>query len=656
MVWSVIDKTYQYPEHKDLSSRDIGTDLCIYTVDMYDMEVDIMIGLCDSETIPGINTYSIYVMHNKRYNRIGLFEISTAQSRTCLDDVGDVDVSRLGNPLLFRGAEKVIRDSMPIRSVGARKKSTSRGGGKSTTTSASVRPHTPSPFQIDSNRFKTKMKSIPIQTSELCQREKWPTKHGKSTTGTHRKTKKKNKRGRDDWLGYVLDSTCIQTISVTDRNGTKSQFDSLDCVLSALNSISQQPMDPDKVRISISEYIGEDSQPMVHMCESYHSIVAEMKRHMDILSDDNDKLRGTSATDMNDAKQLIERGGENKSAFIRLRRGVDVMDRFAVRTGVADFTPCDQYADLADDISSRTVPVNIPFLSMMEKYFQIRILCVVRDETTDIGYWFHGSPDSGTRHITPIICIAMDATTCCLMKYKGNTVFTHETLPWIVKCIIARNVPVVNDATHAHALAKFHPSSTQYVCSADVGDEIPGFGVGEYVDADTYVDATNDSIRENLLHVGETTVPNGMLSYVSLYSEKGWRAMLSDEWMCDITHDGYVWGSVAHYLAAIPFKAYPEYYTVFSKKSRSDVSTDARLISKHTKSFPKKIKKGTDATSKERISIYESKFTQHPTLKSVLKKTRDSVLLGFNEFTDCCAVPRTLVPNIELMRVRESIR
>ena len=215
MVFSVIDKSYQYPEHVTLSPQDIGADLCIYTVDMYDMEVDIMIGLCDSETIPGINTYSIYVMHNKRYNRIGLFEISSAQSRSCLDEVGDVDISRLGNPLLFHNANRVIREATPIRS-------TVRGKGARPTTTTQHTTHTPSPFNIDSHRFKTKLKSIPIQSMKLCQREKWPI----TTTNTTRqrrgdkscrKTAKKGKRG--DWLGRAFNSTCISTSPM------KSQMD-----------------------------------------------------------------------------------------------------------------------------------------------------------------------------------------------------------------------------------------------------------------------------------------------------------------------------------------------------------------------------------------------------------------------------------------------
>ena len=639
MVWSVIDKSYQYPEHVKLSTQDIETDLCIYAVNMFDTDVDIMLGLCDPETIPGINTYPIYVLRDKQHIRIGLFEISSAQSRTCLDEVGDVDVSCLGNPLLFRGAKRVIRDSRPIRSNVTRK---GVGANRPVTTQATA--HTPSPFKIDSNKFKTKMKSIPIQTPQLCQREKWPTK--KPETG--RKTRKKFKRG-SDWLGHVMDSTCIRTISVATR------ADALDCVLRALNSISEQAMDPDKFRISLSEYLGKDNETIIPMYESYRGMVTEMKRHMDGLSDDNNRLRGKSTNDMNEAKQLIERGSENKIAFRRLQRGVEVMDRFAVRTGIADFASCDDQGDLVDDISAHTVPVNIPFLSMMEKYLQIRIIGFIRDTTTRVGYWCRVSPEMGTHHVTPIVCIAMDENTCRLMTYKGNTVFTYETLPWVVKCIIARNAPVNDMASHADTLAEFHPSSTQYVCSADVGDEIPGFGIGEHVDAETYVDATNDSIRENILYAGEKT-PNPF-SYISLYGEKGWRAMLSDEWMCDITHDGHVWGSVAHYLAAVPFKAYPEYYTVFTKKSRSDVSADARLIPKHVKSFPKKLKRGVGVTSKERISIYEAKFSQHPSLKSVLKKTQNSVLLGFDGMgSECCDSPRTLLPNLELMRVRESIR
>jgi len=672
MVWSVIDNTYQYPEHADLSPQDIGTDLCIFTVDMYDTEVDIMVGLCDTETVPGINTYSIYAMRDKQYVRIGLFEISAAQSRTCLDDVGDVDVSRLGNPLLFRNAKRVIRDARPIRSASVWRGKVMGGGSTHEDPTYKGPTYSPSPFQINTGRFTTKLKAIPIQSSKLCQREKWHTNANNATKSrdksSQRKTIKKPKRGSgSDWLGYVLKSTKIHTVSVNDsvnastNTSRGSSADTLDCVLIALNSISQQPMDHDKTRISLGEYIGaNDAQPTVSMCESYRDLTGEMKRHMDKLSDDNDTLRGTSTGDMNEAKKLIDKGSDNKVSFGRLRRGVDLLDRFAVRTGIWDFNQCDNSDDLVGDISSHVVPVNIPFLSMMENHFQIRILCFVCDSSTEVGYWVHMSPEplGGASHPTtptptPIVCVAMDDSTCQLVKYKGNTVFTQETLPWTIRCIAAANAPVVDMDTTAHSLAPFNTSSTRYVCSTAVGNEIPGFGVGEYVDAETYLDATNDSVRENILHVSEGTAVPKLVSYISLYGEVGWRTMLSDEWMCDITHDKHTWGSVAHYLAAIPYKAYPEYYTVFSKKlnNPSDVSMDPRLISKHVKSIPKSITRGKEATDKERFSIYEAKFSD-PTLATVLKKTGDSVLMRFGDIT-CCDSPRTLVPNIELMRVRE---
>jgi hypothetical protein len=649
MVRSVIDSTYQYPEHTNLSPQDIGVDLDVYTVELHDMCIDVMLGTCDAETIPGINTYPIYVMRDKSYERIGLFEVSAVLSRTILDDTGSVDLSRLGNPLLFHNAKRVIRESQPIRVK------------RNQTTAPETPNHTKTnyTFHIDTKRFKTNLARIPIQNSKLCQREKWNTHptHSRSNRESNNKTKKRAKSFKGNWVGNVLNSTAIH-LSPPDT----SNVDILDCLLVALNTVSTKPINPVACRISLGEYIGPDNATMSEMIsiyKSYISHVREMKRHMSELTDENKRLRETSTEDMIEAQRLIAQGAANKSSYVSLKRGVELLDRFAARTGICDMANADN-VDMVDMISSGTVPMNIPFLSLMETYFHIRVICFVSCKYSSGGYWVHITPEplSHSSHPdTPIICVAMHDSTCQLIQYKGNTVFTHDTLPWRIKCIAAKNTPVIDSMSDS--LSQFSLSTTQYVCSSKIGDEIPGFGAGEYVDVGSYVDASNDSIRENLLYIPAAhathathathAIPD-LISYISLYRESEWRAMLSDEWMCDIVHDGFIWGSAVHYLAAVPYKAYPDYYGVFSKQSRSDVSRDVRLIPKHVASIPKK-NRGTEATSKERFAIYEAKFTQHPILRTILKMTGNSILMRVVGGTD---TPSRLVPNIELMKFRET--
>jgi hypothetical protein len=667
MVWSSIDKSYQYPEHSGPSERDIDADLCVYTINLNGNDMDILVGLCDAETVPGINTYPLYVTTDtKSFVKIGLFEISSNQSRACIDDMGDVDISRLGNPLLFHDAQKHIRAARPVKV----KVEKDQIDGKDETPD-SKHPKSTQLIKINMDRLKTKLQSVPIQSLKLYEREKVDSLHVKTYKARRRNlrlTKRRRNLGNRGWFPKRIQSMALKQV-VGEKND-----DLLDCVISALNTVTlkEKPADPLQTRIAFAESIvashGDHFGDLSVIAESNERVAAGIKLRMDKLSEENESLRLRTVPDMRLAKELIDQGAKNKLGFERLKAGMETLDRMAVRVGISDFGSID---NLMDDITSHGVPVNVSFLSMMEESFGIRLVVFVRDEKSEVGYWVAMTSDSdhiGTNITsitsipnppsasTPRVYVAMDTKHCQVISYKNNMVFTEATAPWAIRMATTVNSPTVDDVHNIPA--SILVSSARYTCSADVGDEIPGFGVGEYVDPDTYVDVPEESVDKLMSAVTtstttSSTAPN-LNSHISLYMSKSWRSKLSDEWMVDIRHGGYVWGSVAHYLAAVPYREYPEYFVIFSKKSGSEVSKDTKLLVHHLASIPRGIDAGAEASEEEKHSIYEAKFAQHPSLQDPLRLTGRATLMSFVGSTSP-GTPRKLVPNIALMRVREKL-
>ena len=108
-------------------------------------------------------------------------------------------------------------------------------------------------------------------------------------------------------------------------------------------------------------------------------------------------------------------------------------------------------------------------------------------------------------------------------------------------------------------------------------------------------------------------------------------------------------------MAAIPFKQYPEYFSVFAADSKSDVSVDTSLINKHVESISKTIKPNIihkDELHKEYERIIREKFKQNPDLITVLKLTRSATLVRYND--RYYNGPKKISIDTTLMSIRDS--
>ena len=117
MVRSLIHSTIDYPVKKTLYDEDKEFEASMYRVTILDDEVIVALGQAKYTFIENnIIFFPIYlVKHNKVDVQIGIYEIAVEDLASIMDDEGDVDISLLGEPLLYPFVSKVILTGKPIR-------------------------------------------------------------------------------------------------------------------------------------------------------------------------------------------------------------------------------------------------------------------------------------------------------------------------------------------------------------------------------------------------------------------------------------------------------------------------------------------------------------------------------------------------------------
>ena len=103
MVQSKIDKTVNYPETKDLNADDRDYDADLFEIFLFGDDRIIAVGQPQFLFIEkNIVYYPVYIIKDERVDsQIGVYEILSDQQPSILDEDGDLDISRMGDLLLY---------------------------------------------------------------------------------------------------------------------------------------------------------------------------------------------------------------------------------------------------------------------------------------------------------------------------------------------------------------------------------------------------------------------------------------------------------------------------------------------------------------------------------------------------------------------------
>ena len=103
MLQSILNDDVEYLLNKKVAKNDIGNEVSVYDVELFDVNVAICIGEIIDTFIDKLIYYCPVYLIIKKLNveRIGYFEFYKQELKTITDKGGDIDISLLEGPLLF---------------------------------------------------------------------------------------------------------------------------------------------------------------------------------------------------------------------------------------------------------------------------------------------------------------------------------------------------------------------------------------------------------------------------------------------------------------------------------------------------------------------------------------------------------------------------
>ena len=117
MIVSNINNTVKYDETMAIASGDINHDSCVYSAKIYNQTIQFVLGLPQFEhKSKNIIYFNIYLANNGFViSKIGIYEIYNTDYASLLDDDGDVDLTKMSEPILFKFAKVLINKLDPTK-------------------------------------------------------------------------------------------------------------------------------------------------------------------------------------------------------------------------------------------------------------------------------------------------------------------------------------------------------------------------------------------------------------------------------------------------------------------------------------------------------------------------------------------------------------
>lgn len=636
MVKSLLNSTINYPEHKTLYDEDKGFEASIYKVELLDEDVIIALGQCKYIYIDSnVLFYPIYLVKNNKVTiQIGVYELSAADAATIIDEEGDVDVSLLGEPLLFSFVGKSIVGDKP-------------------TEETSVSASTVASEQTLADALKEK------ETFKDTKDLPWIQKFMQNN---HYKII--NNEGK----GECLFATIRDGLKSVDIN---TSVDDMRKVL-ALNATNE-------VYLNYKELYERS-------LEEDKIITREIKvltdRHNDLKKQIQvEKDRNTQLAIIAQAEEIIVRLKELK----RDRAGTKSMiEEFKFIKGIKDLEmfklklqTCEFWGDTWA-ISTLERALNVKLILMSRASFKGKDV----DNVLTCGQLNDASAEGTTFTPNHYIILDYDGSHYQLITYKDRGAFTFKELPYDIKMLVVDKC-LERQAGSYYSIPDFKefmkklpaPADAQ-AAAAQAQAQAQAAAPVEIIQTDLYDQATTFQFYLNSLDApapgkgaGESVGPEGHKFYSELAKIPSWRRKLSNFWESEFTLDGKKWGSVEHYYQGSKFKrTNPDFYAQFSLDSGSALSKDILMAnaagSKNGKYKGELVRPKNIAIDKDFFEVRETgmtranlelqaammaKFSQNEELKRLLKATKKAKLNHFSRgsppevFTDLMIVRKTLL-------------
>lgn len=661
MVLSKLDEQVSYPEVKHILKSDLNNEADMHTVTFHGVRITIGIGKPQETFQPqNITFFPIYlVKSNRKVVQIGVYEIPAIDMTKYMNEDNELDIHRLGEPLLYSYATPEYLYEM--RLVPEEKENEQ----EVVVHTKKSKAESPREIVIPEER-----NDIFVVTTGMILP---PTLKTETARKAQDIREKYHESPHDTWIVKHMQN---RNYSIEDNEGGE---DGLFAVIrDAFSSIGQQTT-VNKLRRKLSV---EVTPSVFHTLKEQHDLfknsLAECTHEMKELKDTYEKLkqRFESTIDREEKMILIHEAETVNTKYNQSKKKRKVtaamLKEFEFMQDIEDV---DQLKKLVQGSKFRPDSWAV---TTLERILNIKLIVLSSEmhrgkdvknvlqcgELND-----HILENKGRFSPEYYIIIDFTGDHYKLVGYKKRFIFTFRELPYDIKLLIndkclERNAGVFSLIPDFKLFQESLPAKQRVTKEEDeVDDELSEARMRGLYNDDIVLQYYSKSLDKPLPGKGNgEKIPNEHLhEFASLVTIPQWRKKLSNFWVQPFSLDNHRWSTVEHYVQASKFKdAYPDFFLSFSLDSATDLSKDPVLAkaagSKSGKFQEQRLRPAEivldqkqNTPAKALTEALLAKFSQNEELKQLLLATRNAKLTHYMRGT------KPMVSN-ELMMVRDKLK
>jgi len=639
MVASQILKAQEiiYPETNRLDVEDKDHQSALYIIELLDTEYVVAIGAPRMQYADkGVIYYPIYLMSpkNRIKAKIGIFEVETKKTISIVDDEGDIDLNKLGDPLLFsfvsteylkkngssgpnnpnisietplkKGEENgdaIKYDDEDENENENENEDEYEGDDKEKTDPLDIDDDDDDEMfkipKIDEESQKVSSSVLetdndkPLTLNDVFDKDEvlptvpsWPIETEEDAKKM-RDFYKKNKSAQDSWIVKYMRNKNYKILS-NEGGG--------DCFFAAIRDAYAQighKTTVQKLRKILSQEV------TIELYENYKEIYDGLKAEIESTEEELQRLQTINSDlkkqsdktmESNKQKEIINEAVKVKQKYTKqnVQKGgtKELLDEFMFMENIHSVE------DLKQFIQTPDYWANTWGVSTLELLLNMKVIVLESTDDLDNAMRCTQANDelSVYANYDPQYYIIVNYTGGLhyeVVSYKDKKIFKFGEVPYDIKIKVIQKCIENNDQSYYTRI----PAFRQF--RKDLG--IPEISQSKSTDDEDGVDLQKD--RSDLFDpeitisfhansdkkkkpgdVDADYVPYRRRSEFSqLVGFDLWRKRLDDDWMEDSfsSPDGRKWSSVSHYLLAVPFKeSHPAVYEEFSLDSKSELSAD----------------------------------------------------------------------------------
>jgi predicted NAD-dependent protein-ADP-ribosyltransferase YbiA (DUF1768 family) len=654
MVVSRINSKISYPEIKNVDASDLKTQVDIYKLDLKDkFGIDIFVAIgsfkntFEAENVIYLPLY--LVKFNNKVIQIGIYEIIASKLMSYIGDTDDINVEKLGDPLLYSFVTKEFLlkyrlkpDEEDVENEEAEKEKTNDPNTnlkvKSNKSNKSKNDYVMPDHRSDMFVLTDGIALPTLLTAETII-------NAKKITNAYTVDKE------DNWVQQFMKN---KNYNIVDNEGGG------DCLFAtirdAFSSIGQQTS-VSKIRHKLSEEINEEVyQTFKEKYDMFRvSVLEDTKQIKELaIKYENIKQKFTTTIDRNEQKVLLENAKNVREEHDNLVKektfASQMLNDYKFMKGI------DSVDKLKKELNKCSFWAEGWSIATLERILNIKLIILSSDNYSsgDIKNVLEcGQIDKYVENQNAFnpeyyIMVVHAGSNYKLVGYKEKLILKFQEIPHDIRMMISDKCMETNSGLFG-LIPDFKSGMSKNVPEQLNYDDLTDSKLrGLYDDNIVFLFYSKSANKLPGKGAGETIPSQEIINFKKLSTIPDWRKKLSNFWVqfdtdkniVPITIDNHKWASVEHYYQGSKFKEHnPDFYLSFSLDSGTELAKDPAMAKsaggksgkyKGELLRPTQVKIDPDFFGKkhkeEMYKAQYAKFTQIEELKNLLIATNNAKL------------------------------